>query len=133
LLGRCDDRTLSDAFQAADVHIFPVRDTPGDVEGFGMVAIEAAAHGLPTVAFDVGGVADAVVAGRTGSLVSSSDYEEFASQVLQWLDRSRDERCRTSCRTASYRFSWERFDSELRSLIEENLQNGSRTILRKAS
>ena len=54
-LARVDDQRLSDAYFAADVMVFPVLDLPGDVEGFGMVAVEAAAHGLPTVAFAVGG------------------------------------------------------------------------------
>jgi glycosyltransferase involved in cell wall biosynthesis len=39
------------------------------VEGFGLVYLEAAAHGLPVVAHDVGGVAEAVVDGETGILV----------------------------------------------------------------
>jgi glycosyltransferase involved in cell wall biosynthesis len=39
------------------------------VEGFGLVYLEAAAHGLPVVAHDVGGVADAVIDGVTGLLV----------------------------------------------------------------
>src|SRR5699024_9997553 len=47
-LGRVDDATLASAYRAADVHVFPVRDDPFDPEGFGMVAVEAASHGLPT-------------------------------------------------------------------------------------
>lgn len=47
-LGRVDDQTLSAAYQSADIHLFPVREVAGDVEGFGMVAVEAAAHGLLT-------------------------------------------------------------------------------------
>ena len=37
-----------------DIHIFPVCHISDDPEGFGMVAIEAAAHGAPTVAFATG-------------------------------------------------------------------------------
>ena len=39
------------------------------VEGFGLVYLEAAAHGLPVVAHAVGGVPEAVVDGVTGLLV----------------------------------------------------------------
>lgn len=43
-------------------------------ENFGMVAIEAAAHGLPTVAFATGGIVDAVKDGVSGYLVESNNY-----------------------------------------------------------
>ena len=56
-LGSASDAELSEAYQAADVLVFPVRDLAGDVQGFGM---EAAAHGLPTVTYATSGVVDAL-------------------------------------------------------------------------
>ena len=85
-LGALDDEQLSLAYAASDVHVFPVREVEGDVEGFGMVAIEAAAYGLPTVAFAVGGVPDAVADGISGYLVKPGDYDAFADCVSQALD-----------------------------------------------
>lgn len=84
-LGRCDNATLSAAYQTAAVHIFPVLDLPGDVEGFGMVALEAAAHGVPTIAFAVGGVSDAVLNGRTGALIEPGNYSGFGTAVIRQL------------------------------------------------
>lgn len=84
-LGRCDEDDLHAAYQAANVHVFPVLSIPGDVEGFGMVALEAAAHGLPTVAFDVGGISDAVQSGVTGALVRPSRYDEFCEETLRYI------------------------------------------------
>lgn len=117
-LGPCSEEELADAYQAADVHVFPVRDLPGDVEGFGMVAIESAAHGLPTVAFDVGGVADAVVTGRNGHLVRADDHSAFARAVLDVLaDPDRDSRA-VRARDFAQRFSWERFGREVIDALE---------------
>jgi phosphatidylinositol alpha-1,6-mannosyltransferase len=82
-LGKVSDDELAAIYKAAGVHVFPVRDTPGDPEGFGMVAVEAAAHGLPTVAFATGGVVDAVADGQSGYLVPSGDYTAFADAVLK--------------------------------------------------
>ena len=113
----CDDATLSDAYQAADIHVFPVREVAGDVEGFGMVAIEAAAHGLPTVAFDVGGVADAVVEGRSGSLIPSGDYEGFAAAINGLLQTPQPSATREECRRAAAAFSWDEFGRRLRELL----------------
>ena len=84
-----DDPEISEAYFAADVHIFPVQDRPGDNEGFGMVAIEAAAHGLPTVAFVAGGVGDAVSDDITGYLVPPGRVHEFSRAVKRSLDHSR--------------------------------------------
>jgi phosphatidylinositol alpha-1,6-mannosyltransferase len=112
-LPHCDDETLSAAYSAADVHVFPVREIPGDVEGFGMVAIEAAAHGLPTVAFSVGGVPDAVIENVTGSLVVPDDYRALADAILFHLDRRDDAASRRACFEAARQFSWDRFGDEL--------------------
>jgi phosphatidylinositol alpha-1,6-mannosyltransferase len=113
MLPPCDDATLSAAYYAADVHVFPVLDLPGDVEGFGMVAIEAAAHGLPTVAFDAGGVADAVVEGVSGSLVQAENYEAFASQINRWLAIRDQPQTRSKCMAAASVFGWDRFSEKL--------------------
>ena len=117
LLPPCDDAALSEAYQAADVHVFPVREVPGDVEGFGMVAIEAAAHGLPTVAFDVGGVADAVVPARSGEIVRAADYAAFADAVVDAIARAGDLASRQACRLAAQAFDWDAFDARLRALL----------------
>jgi phosphatidylinositol alpha-1,6-mannosyltransferase len=111
-LGRVDDDTLSAAYQAADAHVFPVLECDDDVEGFGMVAIEAAAHGLATVAFDAGGVADAVTDGESGVLVPSGDYSRFTEAVLGFLN-ARNSESRALCRAAAYRNSWDEFNRSI--------------------
>lgn len=117
LLGPCDDDALSDAYRAADVHVFPVRDLPGDVEGFGMVAIEAAAHGLPTVAFAVGGVPDAVAPGHSGSLVQPGDYADFARRTSALLAAGRRSDTGASARRFAVGFRWEVFGDALRAAL----------------
>lgn len=123
LLPPCDDATLSAAYRAADAHVFPVLDLPGDVEGFGMVAIEAAAHGLPTVGFRVGGVPDAVVEGSSGSLVDPGDYAAFAERVSHWLaDRRQSE---AQCMAAARVFGWDRFGERLNGIVAAMIRRGA--------
>jgi len=81
-LGVMFGEALAEAYAGADVHVFPVRQLPDDPEGFGMVAIEAAAHGLPTVAYATGGVVDAVREGISGRLVKPGDSQAFADAVI---------------------------------------------------
>jgi phosphatidylinositol alpha-1,6-mannosyltransferase len=118
-LPHCDDDELAAAYQAADVHVFPVREVPGDVEGFGMVAVEAAASGLPTVAFAVGGVPDAVVEPATGTLVAAGDHAAFADAVVRRLEARDDDGARRAAREAAARFGWDVFESRLRALLAE--------------
>lgn len=118
LLPPCDDAALSEAWRAADVHVFPVRAVQGDVEGFGMVAIEAAAHGLPTVAFDVGGVADAVVEGKSGTLVREGDYQGMAAAIDGLLPPTPLQRA--LCRKEAAAFGWDVFGRRLRDVLLES-------------
>lgn len=124
ILGPCEEAVLSAAYQASDVLIFPVRDVPGDVEGFGMVAIEAASYGLPTVAFAVGGISDAVDDGRSGWLVSPDDYSSLAGRVKQVFAAGRNGAVRRRCRDFAKTFEWSHFGTHLRALINRLLIAG---------
>lgn len=115
--GRADDLQLEAYYNVADCHVFPVLDLPGDVEGFGMVALEAAAHGLPTVAFSVGGIPDAVADTVTGRLVESGDYAGFADAIAEVLATSPDNARASACRQFALGKSWPVFSERLRELL----------------
>jgi phosphatidylinositol alpha-1,6-mannosyltransferase len=112
-LGNVDDATLSLAYGAADLFIFPVLDIPGDVEGFGMVAIEAAAHGLPTLAFAAGGVPDAIHHQYSGFLVRSGDYRGFAETAIRYLTGQAPMVTMSNCREFASRFGWQNYGAGL--------------------
>jgi phosphatidylinositol alpha-1,6-mannosyltransferase len=84
-LGSVAEGELADAYRSADLFVFPIRELPGDIEGFGMVAAEAAAHGLPTVAYAAGGAVDAVADGVSGKLVPVGNAAAFAEAALALL------------------------------------------------
>lgn len=106
-LGRIADEVLAQVYRAADVHVFPIREIPGDPEGFGMVAVEAAAHGLPTVAFAAGGVVDAVAEGQSGLLIACGEYDAFAGAVNQLLSNRGS--LAVPCLEFASLFAWPRF------------------------
>lgn len=72
---------LSTYYRAADAVVMPSRS-----ESFGMVALEAAACGIPVVAAAVGGLRSIVVDGTTGRLIDSRDPGEFAAAIAGLLD-----------------------------------------------
>jgi phosphatidylinositol alpha-1,6-mannosyltransferase len=116
------DDSLANAYIAADVLIFPVLDITGDMEGFGMVAIEAAAHGTPTVAFSVGGVPDAIAEGVSGNLIQPGNYSEFAETVAKHLGGEIGGIDPASCRTHAEQYSWPRFGERLRGVFSHALK-----------
>ena len=87
VLGRIGD-TLRDAlYDATDVFVAPNIPVERDMEGFGIVLLEAGARDVPVVAGAIDGIPDAVVDGVTGRLVEPESPEAFAgaiAEVLAW-------------------------------------------------
>lgn len=115
-----DKDLLATAYEAADVHVFPVRHIPDDPEGFGMVAIEAAAHGLPTVAFASGGVIDAVGEGQSGHLITPGNYPALTQAVLQVLAVD-SAPWRTNITTFAQGFAWPVFGRHINRIIYDRV------------
>ncbi|WP_207460471.1 glycosyltransferase family 4 protein [Azospirillum sp. SYSU D00513] len=82
--GRVDADRLRDLYGEADVFVLPVRPSDTDVEGFGMVYIEAAAAGLPSIATASGGIPEAVRDGETGILLPDHTPEAVAAGLRRF-------------------------------------------------
>ncbi|MBI2868709.1 MAG: glycosyltransferase family 4 protein [Chloroflexi bacterium] len=85
MLGRVDEATLGLLYNACDLFVMPNIPVAGDMEGFGLVAVEAASCGLPVVAANLEGIADAVQDGRNGFLVEPGDAAGFADVIKKLL------------------------------------------------
>jgi phosphatidylinositol alpha-1,6-mannosyltransferase len=74
-------------YAAGDVFAMPCRTRRGglDVEGLGMVFLEASATGLPVVAGDSGGAPEAVREGETGFVVDGRDHAMLADRIVTLL------------------------------------------------
>lgn len=107
------DPELTNAYFACNALVFPVQDISGDAEGFGMVALEASAHGTPTVAFSAGGVPDAVKDGVSGRLFNPGDDTGFAECLINYLDYEKTAPD-MDCRSFAESFSWKCFGEKLR-------------------
>jgi phosphatidylinositol alpha-1,6-mannosyltransferase len=85
LLGRISDDEREQLLHGADLFVQPNIEVPGDMEGFGLVTIEAALRGLPVAAADLEGIKDAVVPGETGWLLPTGDAATWATAVTSEL------------------------------------------------
>jgi phosphatidyl-myo-inositol dimannoside synthase len=77
--GNLPDDELSAVYDGADIFAMTSVNLDRSIEGFGLVYLEAAAHGLPVVAHDVGGVSEAVMDGVTGLLVPANRPVQLAA------------------------------------------------------
>lgn len=79
------DEHVREWYAAANVFCLPVKEMTDDVEGFGIVFLEAALARLPTVAGKTGGAVEAVVDRETGILVDPFDSREVAQALTLLL------------------------------------------------
>lgn len=85
--GRADDAELPSIYALADVFVMPSRERreENDVEGFGLVYLEAGACGKPVIGGRSGGVPEAILEGVTGLLVDPQDPEDIARAITRIL------------------------------------------------
>jgi glycosyltransferase involved in cell wall biosynthesis len=83
LLGKVSDLDKKILYNTADVFVMPNIKVEGDIEGFGIVAIEASSVGLPVVASNLEGIRDAIINGKTGYLIESGANTNWANNILR--------------------------------------------------
>jgi glycosyltransferase involved in cell wall biosynthesis len=84
-LGDIPDEQLGQIYAQADIFAMTSMPHKLSVEGFGLVYLEAGAHGLPVVAHAIGGVPEAVVDGETGLLVPTDDPAALTSALAKLI------------------------------------------------
>jgi len=82
--GNVSDEDLPRYYRLADIHVFP---STKRAEAFGMVALEAAASGIPSIASDLPGVRTVVRDGDTGLLVPPGNIERLSEAISLLLEQ----------------------------------------------
>ena len=85
-MGEVPGEMLPRYFAACDIFVLPNRVEQNDVEGFGIVYLEAAASGKPAIGGRSGGVPEAIADGVTGLLVDGTDVDELAATIARLMD-----------------------------------------------
>lgn len=84
--GGISDRELESLYQEADLFAMTSCPHRSSIEGFGLVYLEAAAHGLPVIGHDIGGVSDAVHHEKTGLLVPPGDNSALIHALTRLIE-----------------------------------------------
>jgi glycosyltransferase involved in cell wall biosynthesis len=96
-------------------------------EGWGLCVLEAAALGVPTVAFDVPGLRDAIWDGRTGWLVRDGETIEDVTEraVKELADPARRREVAAACRTWAASLTWDRSTQRMAAMISSSVHYGT--------
>jgi phosphatidylinositol alpha-1,6-mannosyltransferase len=121
LMGEIDGKTLHELYYASDIFVLPVMEIPGDVEGFGLVFIEAGLAGMPVVSTRVGGIPEAVLDGKTGILLNSEDWTGMAKVLGELLeDASQREAMGANGRQRALEaFAWTAIEQQYSNYIDQ--------------
>jgi phosphatidylinositol alpha-1,6-mannosyltransferase len=114
--GELADDDLIRCYQQCDLFVLPNRQVGQDIEGFGMVLVEAQACGRPVVAGTSGGTAETMQAPVTGRLVDAANIDALGELLSELLtDRNLRERMGEAGRQqAVARFDWSALTEQAR-------------------
>jgi phosphatidylinositol alpha-1,6-mannosyltransferase len=119
-LGQPNDEKLVQCYQQCDLFALPNRQVGKDIEGFGMVLLEAQACGKPVVAGDSGGTAETMRIPGTGRVVCCDGPHELAALVTELL-ADRDLLARMGMQGRQWvteQFDWEVLSRQAESLFQ---------------
>lgn len=108
LLGRQPDEILNLSYCAADLFVMPNIVVPGDMEGFGVVMLEANLMGTPVVASDLEGIKDVVSDGKNGRKIPVGDSTQFASTIDELLSSELEVLSESSKSYVFDNFTWDK-------------------------
>lgn len=103
--GRVSQRKLDALFLSSVVMVMPNIRVEGDMEGFGITALEAGSWGIPVVASPIEGIKDAVTMDESGLFAESLNAEEFEQAIRNCCKWSPEKRRSIKIRTEQH-FSW---------------------------
>lgn len=90
LAGRVSEDLLRLLYNACDLLLMPNIPVKGDIEGLGMVILEASSCKMPIIASDLEGIKDVVAPGENGFLIPAQDAKGFAMQISGLLAQDRE-------------------------------------------
>ncbi len=121
-LGEVADQELVRCYQQCDLFVLPNRQVGQDIEGFGMVLVEAQACGKPVVAGASGGTAETMRIPETGRVVNCDGPELLAAVVVELLNDAplRERMGRAARAWAVEQFDWESLSRQATALFDKD-------------
>jgi glycosyltransferase involved in cell wall biosynthesis len=110
-LGAVENSKLPGIYQSAEVVVFPsVVDIKGDMEGFGLVMVEALGCECSVIASDLPAIHDIIIDDKTGIIVKQKNVQQIAQEIIYLLDNPDMQR---SLGKEGRKYVLERYDWEI--------------------
>ena len=124
-LNKIDDSEKKYIFSITDLMVMPTLDESKkkSIEGFGIVYIESALNGIPSIATNIGGTPEAVLHNKTGIIINRIDELETNLSILLKNKNKRVALGNEAKIRASKDFNWNKITSEYTSLISNIKKN----------
>ncbi|MEX0647961.1 MAG: glycosyltransferase family 4 protein [Balneolaceae bacterium] len=106
IAGRQPEEILNAAYAAADLFVMPNIPVKGDMEGFGIVLLEANRAGVPAVAADLEGIKDVIEQGVNGYRIPHGEAEKFANKIDDVLNNELEKLSESAKEYVNANFSW---------------------------
>lgn len=120
LLENIDDALLNSLYQISDIFVMPNIPVKGDMEGFGIVLLEASSAGLPVVASNIEGIKDAIIDDMNGILVNPYDNKRYKDIILDLLinDKKRINFGKKSKEVTNKMYNWNEISQRYLDVLE---------------
>jgi len=123
LVGKQPDEVLKNAYAASDVFIMPNIPIPGDMEGFGIVLLEANLAGTPAVAANLEGIKDVIADGKNGYKIEVRDSDSFSNKIDFLIDNNLEQMSISSREYVLENFTWIKVAQQYISYLSNVIKN----------
>ena len=89
-LGSCSHNKRNKFYKLSDIFLMPVHTQKNDIEGFGIVFLEANFYNLPVIGTATGCIKEAIIDGKTGLLTKPNDLNDLIEKLLFLIDNEKD-------------------------------------------
>lgn len=107
IVGKQPDEILNACYAAADLFIMPNIPVEGDMEGFGIVLLEANRAGVPAIASDLEGIKDVIERGVNGYKIPHGESDLFAQKIDYVLESELEVLSKKSKEYVQKHYSWD--------------------------
>lgn len=127
-LGRISNENLGHLYRASDLFVMPNIPVEDDLEGFGIVLLEAGLCGTPAIAAELDGIQDVITEGVNGRLVEPENPAAFAGRIEEYRENRKalDRLAQTARRHTEDTFGWSAVSDKYLSVLQSVAEGARR-------